>query len=997
MLLFPGPPPISSHGQTWSDRDASQPVYVRTMTANTDDSTMAAVFSDGQVASFALDDVDLMERDCNPFVALAGGVHLPGHTITAIDTCKMQPLAVTCATDRCVRVWDVEKKFCTVSKQFSEDVSCVAIHPSGLHVVAGFSDKLRLFNIMLKDLKCFGEINVKECHAVHFAHGGHMLAVAFHASIELYETYSFARVAHLSGHIHTVSSLVWSQDDRSLASAGMDGSVYEWEIHGEEAGKRRHSETAEAARKGVHYTHAIHHPVDPSKVLACGSDRQVRVLREGRTIEEKDVAGGDVVQIALSSRGTYLFTALADGRVRVYSYPFSSRDPQEFHTHAAGITGMALSGDGKYLLTVGADATMYAMEIHEAAAPKKEGLPGKRLSSVLPDGFDVGMVVRTEILALDEQIQELQKTIQSMGDEHAMKLDMAKHDALKSQRHTQLELDHTKKSLENDVHRLEGKLDAEHQLSEQAEARLEKKAMESRVALEKMYQQKLGDKANQIQDAMDDAEDQRTKFEESLMMQEDKAHQKVQALRADMEAMQGEHQEVLTKAADDQLMMKMAFDEHLRQMESEYEREVEELQEQQELERAELKKECDKTKNDFSMLEKKMLENNRAARGVGAELEMTALEMTELKRELEHERRANVALRRDMKVREEKLAEKQQRLEEVLLDIRGLEKLKFLQDHQLMAMKEEIEPLNQELSRMREHQAIVDSELEADLKEKQAMNQTTEQLKLKIGALEAEVSKQRTALRTKERFIALFSQDLHRIIGSLDPSEWQQPVQALFRKYVEGRASAGSIDVDGVESALETQAREWGRQRDFSERRLAAWKHKSTLVDDKARYLNNRRVAENSALIVECNELRMANKELKTRIGKLASQLKESQYETLAAKREAGSAPRPGASGASGRGAGRGGRPTTASSDASCALSAPLLPDQSQARSSPLYRLSCFACRSGTGGRGRLAASHPQPLPDRHPARLQTSLRISRAPPLRLRASTPSWSEPQPI
>ena len=221
-------------------------------------------------------------------------------------------------------------------------------------------------------------------------------------------------------------------------------------------------------------------------------------------------------------------------------------------------------------------------------------------------------------------------------------------------------------------------------------------------------------------------------------------------------------------------------------------------------------------------------------------------------------------------------------------------------------------------------------------------------------------------------------------------------MQALFRKYVEGRASAGSIDVDGVESALETQAREWGRQRDFSERRLAAWKHKSTLVDDKARYLNNRRVAENSALIVECNELRMANKELKTRIGKLASQLKESQYETLAAKREAGSAPRPGASGASGRGAGRGGRPTTASSDASCAPSALLLPDQSQARSSPLYRLSCFACRSGTGGRGRLAASHPQPLPDRRPARLQTSLRISRAPLLRLRASTPSWSEPHP-
>ena len=60
-----------------------------------------------------------------------------------------------------------------------------------------------------------------------------------------------------------------------------------------------------------------------------------------------------------------------------------------------------------------------------------------------------------------------------------------------------------------------------------------------------------------------------------------------------------------------------------------------------------------------------------------------------------------------------------------------------------------------------------------------------------------------------------------------------------------------------------TQAREWGRQRDFSERRLKAWKHKSKLVDDKSKYLNNKRVAENSALIVECNDLRMANRELR--------------------------------------------------------------------------------------------------------------------------------------
>lgn len=99
MSLSSTPEPPSMSGSTWGG-EATKSVYVRTLTANNNESSMAAVFSDGQVASFPLDDVDMMERDSNPFVAIAGGVHLPGHTITSVDTCKMQPLAVTCSSDR---------------------------------------------------------------------------------------------------------------------------------------------------------------------------------------------------------------------------------------------------------------------------------------------------------------------------------------------------------------------------------------------------------------------------------------------------------------------------------------------------------------------------------------------------------------------------------------------------------------------------------------------------------------------------------------------------------------------------------------------------------------------------------------------------------------------------------------------------------------------------------------------------------------------------------
>ena len=56
--------------------------------------------------------------------------------------------------------------------------------------------------------------------------------------------------------------------------------------------------------------------------------------------------------------------------------------------------------------------------------------------------------------------------------------------------------------------------------------------------------------------------------------------------------------------------------------------------------------------------------------------------------------------------------------------------------------------------------------------------------------------------------------------------------------------------MDGIESALETQAKEWGRQRDFSERRLRQWKHKEGVTGDKARYINNRRVAAHTHAVL---------------------------------------------------------------------------------------------------------------------------------------------------
>ena len=45
------------------------------------------------------------------------------------------------------------------------------MHPSGLYCLVGFSDKLRLMNILIDDIKQFKEFPIRSCKEVIYALG----------------------------------------------------------------------------------------------------------------------------------------------------------------------------------------------------------------------------------------------------------------------------------------------------------------------------------------------------------------------------------------------------------------------------------------------------------------------------------------------------------------------------------------------------------------------------------------------------------------------------------------------------------------------------------------------------------------------------------------------------------------------------------------------------------------------------------------------------------
>ena len=90
---------------------------------------------------------------------LTGGFH--SGAITGLSCAVRKPLVATSSVDRTVRVWNYMTNGIEFWKDFSEEVFTVSIHPAGHQILAGFSDKLRLLNILIDDFRVVREFPIR--------------------------------------------------------------------------------------------------------------------------------------------------------------------------------------------------------------------------------------------------------------------------------------------------------------------------------------------------------------------------------------------------------------------------------------------------------------------------------------------------------------------------------------------------------------------------------------------------------------------------------------------------------------------------------------------------------------------------------------------------------------------------------------------------------------------------------------------------------------------
>lgn len=82
-------------------------------------------------------------------------------------------------------------------RKYQSEISAVALHPTGLFVAVGFSDRLHLMEILLNDLKTVKAFDFPKCDEIVFSHQGHLLACAYNSLISIISVFSFCSLGTL--------------------------------------------------------------------------------------------------------------------------------------------------------------------------------------------------------------------------------------------------------------------------------------------------------------------------------------------------------------------------------------------------------------------------------------------------------------------------------------------------------------------------------------------------------------------------------------------------------------------------------------------------------------------------------------------------------------------------------------------------------------------------------------------------------------------------------
>ncbi|ETV69937.1 hypothetical protein H257_14532 [Aphanomyces astaci] len=825
------------------------PQCIQHLAISPSEDTLICSLENNQLYMLTLSSTDILKEDAMNFELVSTAFHRPGQNgahITGLDTCIRKPLIVTCGVDKSVRVWNYSDKSTDILKFFKEEALAVALHPSGLHVVVAFTDKLRMLNILMDDIRPYREFGVKACREVRFSHGGQYFAVANNNTIQVYGTYSGELMAVLRGHTNQVNSLLWKADDRKLMSCGSDGSIFQWDLRS-------------AIKVGEGHTHprCNYHDLslssDSSMLFATGTDG---------TLKEIDIAAGTpqvehncgvlLGPLAITTSQQFLFAGTAEphrpGCIRAYKLPLEPESSySEFQCHDMAVARLRLSHDNQYLFSVGDDGSLCIFETKELSSSKLKGRSERENAMAFAEEI---LVTKSDLEEKNQTMQELKAKVDelTLHNEYQLRLkDMNYKEKIQevSDKFTS-ELTQDKQrctDLQEDKREMEAEYDAK--LSE-----LEATHTHELDGIRDTYEAKIKAEVERYDALIQERDEETARWDEEnqllveshtqfLAEMTSEYDRKVEGEQTKQTQLGGEKDEIVTEFEDNKTQIEEDADLEIEEVKAKYDAKF--LDEREATLR--LKGENGIMKKKFTALQKDIEDQKEEIRS----LQEKGKELYENIKGLEKDIQGH---KKEIREREETIQDKEKRIYDLKKKNQELEKFKFVLDYKIKELKRQIEPRENEIADMKLQIEEMDQELEHYHKSNAALDLMIGELTLKMDGMQKDINHQSLEIKTMRQFIRQFQSDLHDSAQLLEKKKaLKASVIALYKKYETGKI------VTEVASDVDAQ-QEYNRQREYLEKEVESMKCKLVkgLKINHSEMMRLKR--ENAILTVQVNDLR---------------------------------------------------------------------------------------------------------------------------------------------
>ncbi|KOC64830.1 WD repeat-containing protein 65 [Habropoda laboriosa] len=766
--------------------------------------------------------------------------------ISGLSVCAWKSIFMTCGElDHSVRLWDFETESLILHKQYTEDICGIALHPTGLFCLIGFSDKLRFMSILIDDLLPMHECSIRCCKTVKFSHGGHAFAAVNGNIVQVYSCIGFTVSYILKGHTSRVKTVLWSRTDTKLLTLGAEGAIYQWDMS---TGRR----CAEVILKNI-ILHDIALSADEQVVYCIANDNFIYEIKDN-TVRQHNILVTDMYCMILGKEDQVLFLICPGGIILSVKCPV--QEPIHyisFHIHSTDITKIALSYNEQFLISTGIDGNLCIWKINY---PEGKGKIGKELqytNEVLISKGDLQEKIQTiidlnvrmreletehaykmrqiEVVHNDkirdlhqgycEAIEKLRDKISKQQEDHKNELNTINVEIVKmKEKHEktmkQVETNYDAKLIiEYDRYlALEISMNTMRQDYEKRLEEVERHGVEELQKATNKYEALLHEKKLQLEETQDEMAQQARVHEQMATQIEDDADQEILELRTNYETMLYEEKELNIKLKGEAGTMRNRYMASLKDVE-------------------ELKRQVQRVQGEYGYFQKTIQELEK--------------DKEELKKEINE--------------RDTTIQDREGQIYELKRTNQELEKFKFVLNYKITELKNQIEPRDQEIKELKDKIRDMETELVNIHQITVSLELQSYELREKLGAARREYQYELQRNKKCQRLLKKIRVDLLDVSGLVqEPEPLKNAITKLYHKYCSSDEFLRSRKAD-----LDAQC-EFIKQRDHLERTIASLRKQVFQDKGSSGKDIDKRVEENIILIVELNTLREALKEARKQI-----------------------------------------------------------------------------------------------------------------------------------